>query len=235
MVGCANLLRQTILADPADDLARLVYADWLEDHDQPDRAALIRVQVELARITSSGVTRRSRNERRRVDDLRAHEQELFVRSGSQAAQAWALPPELDDEWPDGVVVWEWHRGFPEFWWCPVHIWLKHGGRIAAWTPIQRVTVTDKEPAAVGSSQNRCWYRGDESRWADPPPEQAVLPRELFDLLPDDPFDFELFGVTRIYPSLDAAHTALSVACLEWVRLPTTTPEFAKRKPRTRSR
>lgn len=37
-----------ILADPDDDRPRLFYADWLERHGQPDRARLIRVQIELA-------------------------------------------------------------------------------------------------------------------------------------------------------------------------------------------
>jgi uncharacterized protein (TIGR02996 family) len=40
---------QDILAHPDDDAPRLVYADWLDDHGDPDRAAFIRVQCELAR------------------------------------------------------------------------------------------------------------------------------------------------------------------------------------------
>jgi len=41
-------LLATIVADPDDDRPRLVYADWLEEHGQRDRARLIRVQIELA-------------------------------------------------------------------------------------------------------------------------------------------------------------------------------------------
>lgn len=36
-------------ADPDDDLRRLVHADWLEEHDQPQRAAFIRSQIDYAR------------------------------------------------------------------------------------------------------------------------------------------------------------------------------------------
>lgn len=43
-------LLSAILADPDDDRPRLVYADWLEQHGQLDRARLIRVQIELARL-----------------------------------------------------------------------------------------------------------------------------------------------------------------------------------------
>ena len=44
---------QTFLAqicdNPADDTVRLVFADWLEEHGEPERAEFIRVQCELAK------------------------------------------------------------------------------------------------------------------------------------------------------------------------------------------
>ena len=43
-------LLATILANLDDDRPRLVYADWLEEHGQLDRARLIRVQIELAHM-----------------------------------------------------------------------------------------------------------------------------------------------------------------------------------------
>src|SRR5258707_10706455 len=43
-------LRSAIIADPDDDSLRLVYADWLEEHGQPDRSRLIRLQIEMARL-----------------------------------------------------------------------------------------------------------------------------------------------------------------------------------------
>lgn len=44
----AEFLR-AIVARPADDTVRLVYADWLDERGETDRAAFIRVQIELAR------------------------------------------------------------------------------------------------------------------------------------------------------------------------------------------
>lgn len=38
---------QSIRAAPADDAPRLIYADWLDEHGQPDRAEFIRVQCRL--------------------------------------------------------------------------------------------------------------------------------------------------------------------------------------------
>src|SRR5436309_2065212 len=42
-------LLRAILAAPDDDAPRLVYADWLDEHGDPDRATFVRTQVELAR------------------------------------------------------------------------------------------------------------------------------------------------------------------------------------------
>jgi uncharacterized protein (TIGR02996 family) len=44
----ADLLA-AILANPDDDTVRLVYADYLQEHGDEDRAEFIRVQIELAR------------------------------------------------------------------------------------------------------------------------------------------------------------------------------------------
>ena len=44
-----------ICANPADDTPRLVYADWLDEHGQPERAEFVRVQCELARLEAACV------------------------------------------------------------------------------------------------------------------------------------------------------------------------------------
>ena len=45
---------QAICEHPADDAPRLVYADWLEENGDPERAAFIRVQIDRARAKSAG-------------------------------------------------------------------------------------------------------------------------------------------------------------------------------------
>jgi uncharacterized protein (TIGR02996 family) len=44
-----DALLAAIRAQPDEDTPRLVYADWLDENDRPERAAFIRAQVELAR------------------------------------------------------------------------------------------------------------------------------------------------------------------------------------------
>ncbi|MBA4068021.1 MAG: hypothetical protein C0501_30815 [Isosphaera sp.] len=56
-------LRRAVLADPDDDTPRLVYADWLDEHDQPDRAAFIRDQVEAVRADPFGPQARAAADR----------------------------------------------------------------------------------------------------------------------------------------------------------------------------
>jgi uncharacterized protein (TIGR02996 family) len=57
-----------IIANPDDDSLRLIYADWLEDHGQPDRATFIRVQIQLGPLPQGDPRRR---------ELEAHERALL--------------------------------------------------------------------------------------------------------------------------------------------------------------
>jgi uncharacterized protein (TIGR02996 family) len=48
------LLLRAICDEPTDDTVRLVYADWLEENGDAERAEFIRVQVERARLRATG-------------------------------------------------------------------------------------------------------------------------------------------------------------------------------------
>src|SRR5436309_6205981 len=54
----APTLLAAIRAAPEDDAPRLVYADWLDENGQPERAEFIRVQCELARCESPELRKR---------------------------------------------------------------------------------------------------------------------------------------------------------------------------------
>jgi uncharacterized protein (TIGR02996 family) len=71
---------QAIIDHPDDDTPRLVYADWLEEHGQPDRAALIRVQCELARLPEGDPRRPVLEARERA--LLAHQDQWLGRLNS---------------------------------------------------------------------------------------------------------------------------------------------------------
>lgn len=50
----ADVFLADILANPADDVPRLIYADWLEENGELARAEFIRVQIELAKPREQG-------------------------------------------------------------------------------------------------------------------------------------------------------------------------------------
>jgi uncharacterized protein (TIGR02996 family) len=49
-----DALLRAVCENPDDDLPRLVLADWLDEHDEPERAEFIRCAVELARLRDAG-------------------------------------------------------------------------------------------------------------------------------------------------------------------------------------
>jgi uncharacterized protein (TIGR02996 family) len=63
-----DALYQAIIAQPDEDTPRLVFADWLEEHGQGDRAAFIRAQIEEAR--AEPFSKQAREADERGDDLR---------------------------------------------------------------------------------------------------------------------------------------------------------------------
>jgi uncharacterized protein (TIGR02996 family) len=67
-------LLEAVRAEPEDDAPRLVYADWLEEHGQDERAELIRVQVALERDGPS-------------EPLLARERDLLTRRAAE----WLRP------------------------------------------------------------------------------------------------------------------------------------------------
>jgi uncharacterized protein (TIGR02996 family) len=53
---------QAIVEAPDDDAPRLIYADWLEENGQPERAQFIRIQCELARMPEDALERPMREQ-----------------------------------------------------------------------------------------------------------------------------------------------------------------------------
>jgi uncharacterized protein (TIGR02996 family) len=97
-------LEQAFLSDivehPDDDAPRLIFADWLDDQGQADRAELIRVQIERAGLEADD---------RRQPDFKARELVLLRRCKDDILDAFGLDPSLRKP----PVEWTFRRGFPE--------------------------------------------------------------------------------------------------------------------------
>jgi uncharacterized protein (TIGR02996 family) len=152
-----------IIAEPDDDTRRLVAADFLEEHGEADRAAFVRVQIELARLNASELSHSPE-----ADELRKKER-AFLGPKSDYAPLWAAEecPELVRVVPhgrassplarlqvEGTERLTWRRGFVEEIRCPAAEWLRHGVAVRGRNPVRDVFLTG------GESVNRdAWYTG----------------------------------------------------------------------------
>ena len=129
MSGDERALLAAIEANPADDVPRLVYADWLDEHGSGVRAEFVRLQCEIAKKET--LPRAIQN---RYVDLWKRQQELFDNH---------LPDLLgpESEALAGFDV-RFERGFPADLSVPVEEFLDHGERLAALRPLPRIEVTN---------------------------------------------------------------------------------------------
>src|SRR5437773_1472485 len=112
-------LLAAVLAAPEDDAPRLIYADWLDEHGQPERAQFIRLQVERSRLPKY-------DPRREV--LTRLADRLFDRHGAD----WVAElPRVD-----GITWAEFDRGFPRAVVArTLSLFEKAAGRLTAAAPI----------------------------------------------------------------------------------------------------
>ena len=135
-----------ICETPEEDAVRLVYADWLDENGQPERAEFIRVQCEIERSPSFAAPG--------VCPLRRREGELwnFGSPDHWAVGADAFPFEhvircidaetiskVNSAGYDPIVIYR--RGFPDQLTCTAEDWLTHADAIAAAHPVTKVTLT----------------------------------------------------------------------------------------------
>jgi uncharacterized protein (TIGR02996 family) len=112
---------------PDDDTARLVFADWLEEHgNDPDRAEFIRVEIELSRTepnSDAEERRRSYLFGRRADLLKMHKKEWLAPFTPYAKES------------------SFERGFVQSLEVSAGAFVRNAEKWAALTPLTRVKVT----------------------------------------------------------------------------------------------
>lgn len=234
-----DAILQDIIANPADDGLRLIYADWCEDNGQAERAEFIRVQIELHRGYRVDPTTREYMESGEYDNAmilyRVHEATwkanldkrqcaLFRDSGPKwwnglpGSYRATVEADISIQTAEG---WNYlvRRGFVSEVKCHMSLWLDHGKDICAMHPVERVVITDREPLTM---------RFGKGWWCHLPeyPEQDEhdIPLNLWDRLVGH-IKGEPPGSLywKIYRSDDDAHAALSSACLAHAKQLTQSP------------
>src|SRR5262245_38548906 len=88
----SDYLLAAIAEQPDDDLARLVYADWLDDNGQPDRAHFVRLQMDAEKQPPRSP---------RAGELTAEAENVLA--GHE--RHW-----LGEEWAELLIGWSFRRG-----------------------------------------------------------------------------------------------------------------------------
>jgi uncharacterized protein (TIGR02996 family) len=149
-------LQHAILEDPDDDAPRLAYADWLDEHADPDRAEFIRAQIERARLPE-GDPRRFELEKREAQLLRLHK------------KAWRRPL---PSWARRDAVF--HRGFVVKVYVEAEAFLASGDALFTAQPVVDVGLrhTRGHLAAVAASPLLRRLQGLSLIWGEVGPEVA---------------------------------------------------------------
>jgi uncharacterized protein (TIGR02996 family) len=185
-----------VLAYPGSDAPRLVMADWLDEHGDPDRAEFIRLECDIARICRGNREGKPEPDAKRLKGLMS--QECGLMWGVWQA-GWCDPVPRD--WLSDAVI---NRGFVAEVRCTAAAWLEHGRAVCACQPVEQVVLSDREPMMRQ-------YHGHPPRWFWQAAEgettlRCPVPGRLL-----------VYLVAEDYPSREAALADLSRAALAFAR------------------
>lgn len=192
-------LMASIITNPADDAPRLIFADWLEEHDEPEHAEFIRLQIEKLKCPKCGGRgtyslraagglgmRGIQCDIPRCLALRKREVELLIGgNGRQPGRIW-------DEWnPLGDRGWtnliiddsdshtgiRFVRGFVEHVRLDPRDFFQHARDMMARTPLRKVEFTrEPEYTIAGANRMARWFRSRECPDATYYKDIRALPR-----------------------------------------------------------
>ncbi len=229
-------LLTAIIEEPDSDDLRLIYADWIDEHGEPERAEFIRVQCELA--DHGGCW-----EPEHRDALRRREREVYNNPFTSEEAVFG------DCNVFAQRAWVFRRGFVAAVTCTLADWCggeckrcegttliysprfddrrrTRGGRpvtecsichgtgpaLVCCCPLELVTLTDRRPYA--STINNPY--ADCLVWFSSQPENAPshLGKSVFQYLPGG---YPRNKSVLEYQSLAVANAALSTACIAWAK------------------
>lgn len=210
MASTREAFLSDICATPEDDIPRLIFADWLDDNGEEERAHYIREQVagRVCKVTTARF-REWFSPWLDVGRFKLNHQNgatsAFAPGPAGSGTQIVIPTSK-------LIV---RRGFPQVVRCILGTWLACGkGMIARGWPLQRVNITDRK-----AFLNSWWLQTDDNY-------VSRVPVPIFSLLEIAPLQSTLTGPipSRKYSSETDARIALSDACLRWAGV-TVAPRF----------
>ncbi len=130
-----DALHAAILATPEDDTPRLVYADWLDENHQPERAEFIRLQCQISQMKAHEA---SPWQPPVVFEIRAREKALLAAYGDE----W-LAPLRQEQGPlqSSETHGQFRRGFVEIVWMPATWFQLRAEALFARVPVRELRIT----------------------------------------------------------------------------------------------
>lgn len=206
-------LLAAIIAEPQDDLHRLVYADWLEENGREADARLCRWP---------GVVRMERGQHGVLESVAGWDLLTRADIGFDRGMAGALDA-LADRLPDWVEAAAFRRGLVCQVRCTLARWLAHGPALVRDHPLERATPSCRSPRRrqhyglthgltgtqvlyvfSAAKDLRCWGEDSPRHWLP----AAFAPYA----------GGERRGIADcVYRSPEEAEAAVSAACVAWAR------------------
>lgn len=157
MIDLRQAFLEDVLANPGDDVVRLIFADWLEDNGDEARAKFVRAQIALANMPSGVACVKHLVSYQSCPQCcvqRRRERSLLLAHGHDWTMALGVGIKTitHDRGPDkGVTVaivtgcekgsdvaTEYRRGFVEKIALSAENWMEHADALVAATPIMQV-------------------------------------------------------------------------------------------------
>jgi uncharacterized protein (TIGR02996 family) len=208
-----------ILAEPEEDSHRLVYADWLDENGNSERAEFVRVQCRLARLDERHCGGYYCDAGEDGSALHVDCEWWRLTREEGPLLAWA-----QDNLIPAPLVGHVHfaRGFPESASLPLARWWKYGAATARMCPTLRlVRLTDRQPGTHRGRLGRVHFWAGSWRMPAPGPvgdtsEPYFIPTDWL-LRMDPPLTSDHSHGYQGWPARKAPLRALSDVALAWAR------------------
>lgn len=194
-----------ILDNPADDLPRLAFADWLSENGQADYAEFIRFQIRAEAAKAAG----------------GYDQESYEAANELHRRT------VGTQWsrfPEGLLIppvgWNFTRGMVSSFHCPLAIWLEYGPAIVRLQPIEMVRIEDRRPDSFANTFESDWFWVIDPREPGEPlssDRSHFLPFELWEMLDNRKTSPSPRGRAARYETQKEALDALPRACIAWAK------------------
>lgn len=217
---------QDIIANPADDALRLIYADWLSEQGREEQGSFVRTQVEYQQVYAHWRNAEDDCNCQECSKARALNGKILadyrMRPNCPSPYAPYDPYVMLDmaKYTGPMVEWDYHRGLVQAVRIPCSLFLKHGPAMASRHPLERVELTDKKPRLGSMQRGHCWDTSTSDEGTE-----SWLPLPLFNAMTGTDGDNKLLNLipgdtaVKWYASEELAVGSLSRGCIAWARQP----------------